>query len=196
MISHVEFQEEIARSLLGRPGAILQQQSPHHPKTSCNPHTKTVCKTAHQEHAWGKLGSYGRCQVCNQRPGRPRRQSTALQELSVNALNNEKSSGKGIHRTVHECINCSISISRNSHCWARQYTKSIAKFSSLVVFCFLLGLADPVLRFSVMPFIGSVRFKVLLASKQRPIINCVILRLMWWIEVAYPMEKRSMVRHT
>jgi hypothetical protein len=120
-LSHVEFQEEIARSLLRGPGAILRQRPPRHPKASCDPHTKTVRKEAYQGHAWDKLGSYRRCQVCNslKRPERPKRARNALQELSVNAPNNEKSSGKAIHRTGHECIKYSISICCNSHCWAR-----------------------------------------------------------------------------
>jgi hypothetical protein len=90
-------------------------------KASCDPHTKTVRKATDQGQGWGKLSSYRRCQACSpfKRPGRPKRERNALQELSVNALNNEKSSGKAVHRTLHECIKCSILICHNSHCWAR-----------------------------------------------------------------------------
>jgi Transposase IS4 len=120
-LSHVEFQEEIARSLLRGPGAILRQRPPRHPKASCDPHTKTARKAADQGHTWGKLDNYRRCQVWNspKRPWRPKRERNALQKLPVNAPNNEKSSGKAIHRTVHGCIKCSIPICRTSHCWAR-----------------------------------------------------------------------------
>jgi Transposase IS4 len=79
-LSYIEFQEEIARSLLRGPGAILRQRLPRPPKASCNPHTKTVRKATDQGHGWGKLSSYRRCQVCSpsKRPGRPKRERNAL----------------------------------------------------------------------------------------------------------------------
>jgi hypothetical protein len=64
-LSHVEFQEEITRNLLRGPGAILRQRPARHFKASSNPYTKTVRKGTDQGHAWGKLDSYRRCQVCN-----------------------------------------------------------------------------------------------------------------------------------
>jgi hypothetical protein len=79
-LSHVKFQEEIAQSLLRGPAAILRQRPPRHPKASCDPHTRTMRKEAYQGHAWGKLGSCCRCQVCNppKRPGRPKREGNAF----------------------------------------------------------------------------------------------------------------------
>jgi Transposase IS4 len=120
-LTHVDFQEEIARSLLRDAGAILRQRRPRPPNASCDPNTKPVRKGTDQGHAWGKLDTYRRCRVCHppQKPGPKKRDRNALQELSVNAPNNKKSSGKAVHRTVHECIKCSIPICRNSHCWDR-----------------------------------------------------------------------------
>jgi hypothetical protein len=117
-LTHVDFQEEIARSLLRDPGAILRQRRPRPPNASCDPNTKPVRKGTDQGHAWGKLDTYRRCRVCHppQKPGPKKRDRNALQKLSVNALNNKKSSGKAVHRTVRKCIKCSILICHNSHC--------------------------------------------------------------------------------
>jgi hypothetical protein len=116
---HTEFQKEIARGLLHRPGAILRQRQPRPPHSSLNPHTKAVHKEGFEGHYWAELETYRYCQVCNppnKRPGRPRK---ALQELPLNAPNNAKRSRQGIHKTIHSCSKCSIPICYNSSCWKR-----------------------------------------------------------------------------
>jgi hypothetical protein len=120
-LSHVQFQEEIARNLLRGPGAILRQRRPRPPKASSNPHNKSVSKGTYRGHEWGKLDSYRRCQVCNppKKRGPKGSEQKVLQELPVNAPNSAKSSRSTGHRTVHYCIKYDIPICHNSHCWGR-----------------------------------------------------------------------------
>jgi Transposase IS4 len=115
-LSHVKFQEQIARSLLRGPGAILRQRRPRPPKASIHPHTKIAQKDDYKGHSWASLDSYRRCQVCNPnaKRGRPRK---AFQEHSVNVPGNAKRSKKCIHQTIHACSKSSIPICHNSRCW-------------------------------------------------------------------------------
>ncbi len=117
-LSHAQFQEEIAQSLLRGPGAILRQRPPRPPQAPCNLHTKSVLKDSYKGHSWVKGDHYRRCELCNPAPkrGRPRK---ALQEMSINAPNKGKASRKGLRQTIWSCSNCGIPICHNSRCWAR-----------------------------------------------------------------------------
>ena len=115
-LSHVNFQEQIARELLRGPGAILRQRIPRHPRAPSDPHTKPARKEGFEGHSWVKGGTYRQCRVCNPRKqeGRPR---GALQELSVNVPDQASRSRIGLHRTVYSCSKCGIPICYKSRCW-------------------------------------------------------------------------------
>jgi Transposase IS4 len=50
-LTHVEFQQEIAKALLRGPGAILRKRLPRHPLKAAVPHTKSVPKAAFDGHS-------------------------------------------------------------------------------------------------------------------------------------------------
>ena len=118
ILSHAEFQEEIAKNLLRGPGAILRQRRPRPPLKSCAPHTKSVRKGSDKGHSWVKLDNYRRCQVCDPttKRGRP---SIALTERSINAPRPAKRSKKGIRHSRWSCGKCNIAICYKSRCWDR-----------------------------------------------------------------------------
>jgi hypothetical protein len=121
ILSHAEFQEEIARELLRNPRAILRHRPPRHPKKSCKTPTKSVRKEASEGHAWVESDKYRRCQVCHppQKRGPKKRERNALEELSVNALNSAKDPRSSIRRTQWSCVSCDIPICHDSRCWDR-----------------------------------------------------------------------------
>jgi hypothetical protein len=62
-LTHVQFQESVARGLLRGPGAILRRRQPRHPCDYPALRTSTVRKEAVNGHTWGKLGTYRQCAV-------------------------------------------------------------------------------------------------------------------------------------
>jgi hypothetical protein len=115
-LSHVEFQEEIARGLLRGPGAILRERPLRQSAMAVDSHTKSGQKDTVEGHSWGKLSNYRHCQVCTLKlsSGKPR---NALSELSTNVPRRPPQRRQNVRRTIHICRLCELPICYNSHCW-------------------------------------------------------------------------------
>jgi hypothetical protein len=118
MLTHVAFQEALAKSLLRGPGAILRKRRPRPPKSVSlpiqNQCVKAPLKDIHGAD-WLTTANVGSA-ILIKAKGVKRK---ALDEISNNIPISKEQLKKGTRRTIRFCTNCDVPICYNSHSWEK-----------------------------------------------------------------------------